>query len=192
MSDQRSAGLFIALGQHLKSAFKWSFPLLSAIQRERIQERRGRGDVIKTAQGFSFCCLKCSLPFLFFNNCFVYIKAEWQSLGGGSFQGARQCCCFPPRALSAEMGTPWPCCCGQVKALPSPLARKKHLQDRSPLILLLLCSCARRKTHSGDKVLLFPPQSPAFSKYKACQEAASKAPELGDRSGGAQRDEEGL
>lgn len=74
MSDQRSAGLFIALGQHLKSAFKWSFPLLSAIQRERIQERRGRGDVIKTAQGFSFCCLKCSLPFLFFNNCFVYIN----------------------------------------------------------------------------------------------------------------------
>lgn len=59
-----------------------------------------------------------------------------------------------------------------------------------PLAPLLMCK--EENPHSGDKVLFFPPQSPAFSKYKAHQEAASKAPELGDRSRGAQRDEEGV
>lgn len=42
-------------------------------------ERDRRGDVIKTAEGFSSCCLKHNLSFIFFNNRFVYIKSELHS-----------------------------------------------------------------------------------------------------------------
>lgn len=46
-------------------------------------ESKFRGDVIKTAEGFSSCCLKHNLSFIFFNNCFVFIKSELHSLRAG-------------------------------------------------------------------------------------------------------------